>query len=362
MKRAELIFDRPDHRAATQSAEARGVERDSGRLLVSTPDGHTHAHFRDLPAFLRAGDLLIVNDSATLPASLPAHGGIGDFIVNAATDYGGGVWLVEPRWSASQPGPMPFKVGDRIIIGADETALTARLIAPFPELRRLWFISVDGDLRAIMAANGLPIRYGYIAEPQPLATYQTVFAAKPGSAEMPSAAYPFTPRLVSQLRDMDVQIAPITLHTGVSSLEVEVETVEHHPLYPEPYSVPASTARMVNAAHAEGRRVIAIGTTVVRALESAWYNGMVQPSAGFTRLYVHPGRGVHSVDGLLTGLHDPVTSHLAMLYAVGGQSLIREGYAEAVRQGYHWHEFGDSQLILSERSGDSPGALRRMAD
>jgi S-adenosylmethionine:tRNA ribosyltransferase-isomerase len=144
-----------------------------------------------------------------------------------------------------------------------------------------------------------------------------------------------------------VQIADITLHTGVSSLEVEVDEVEDHPLYPEPFHIPDDTAALVNVAHDEGRRVIAVGTTVVRALESAWDGDKVQPAAGFTRLYIQPAKGVHVVDGLITGLHDPVTSHLAMLYAIAGQKLVREAYAEAVREGYLWHEFGDSHLILT---------------
>jgi len=143
-----------------------------------------------------------------------------------------------------------------------------------------------------------------------------------------------------------VQTAPILLHTGVSSLEVESRQVEAHPLYPEPFEVPAKTAARVNQAHHRGSRVIAVGTTVVRALESAWEAGSVRPAAGFTRLYITPDRAVGTVDGLLTGLHDPVTSHLAMLYAIGGQSRIRNAYREAVKEKYLWHEFGDSHLIL----------------
>jgi S-adenosylmethionine:tRNA ribosyltransferase-isomerase len=361
MKRAELIFNRPDHLAATTPAEVRGVARDSGRLLVTTPVGHTHSAFRDLASHFQRGDLLIVNDSATLPASLPARGAIGDFIVNLATDYGGGTWLVEPRASISQPGALPLSPGDRICMGAADDCIAARLIAPYPGLPRLWFIHVDSDLRPVMAAVGAPIRYGYVRERYPLSVYQTVFADQTcgcGSAEMPSAAYPFTARVVESLTARGVQIAAITLHTGVSSLEVESDDVEAHSLYPEPFTVSARTAAAINAAKVDGRRVIAIGTTVVRALESAW-DGVgvgVRAARGFTRAYIHPmrraGQGVgraplHVVDGLLTGLHDPVTSHLAMLYALAGQDVIRAAYAEAVRAGYLWHEFGDSHLILT---------------
>jgi S-adenosylmethionine:tRNA ribosyltransferase-isomerase len=198
-----------------------------------------------------------------------------------------------------------------------------------------------------MLEYGTPIRYGYVHESLPLSTYQTVFARVPGSAEMPSAAYPFTEQLVTRLKEKGIHIAALTLHTGVSSLEVDVDEVQSHPLYPEPCEVPRATAAAVNAARAEGRRVIAVGTTVVRALETAWDGGSVRPLRGFTRAYIHPARGAHVVDGLITGLHDPVTSHLAMLYAIAGQEMIRSAYGEAVSHGYLWHEFGDSHLILS---------------
>ncbi len=198
-----------------------------------------------------------------------------------------------------------------------------------------------------MQRAGQPIRYGYLKEAYGLKHYQTLFATEPGSAEMPSAAYPFTTRIVKQLGERSIDIAAIVLHTGVSSLEVEVDEIDDHPLYPEPYRVPRATAKAVNKARAKGRRVIAIGTTVVRALESAWDGRQVRPSSGFTRLYIRPGQAVNAVDGLLTGLHDPLTSHVAMLYAIAGQALIREAYVEAVQEKYHWHEFGDSHLILS---------------
>lgn len=351
MKRAELIFARPLELQATAPAEARGVPRDSARLMVSSGQTHEHAHFSDLAHFLNPGDLLVVNDSGTLAASLPAISGtLGGFIVNFATDFGGGTWLVEPRWSSSQPGPLPLRPGDEIEVAG----MNARLIATYPGLPRLWFAQVDGDVRAAMNRVGAPIRYGYVHEAYPLSTYQTVFAKHPGSAEMPSAAYPFTERVVNDLRARGVQIAAITLHTGVSSLEVESEIVEEHPLYPEPFTVSEAAANAVNAAKREGRRIVATGTTVVRALESAWNGHEVAPRHAFTRLYIHPQRGVNVVDGLITGLHDPVTSHLAMLYTIASQDLIRSAYAEAVNEGYLWHEFGDSHLILPERPQDAP--------
>jgi S-adenosylmethionine:tRNA ribosyltransferase-isomerase len=199
-----------------------------------------------------------------------------------------------------------------------------------------------------MACCGSPIRYGYLGGDYPIDRYQTLFATVPGSAEMPSAARPFTPAVVDALRRRGVRLAGLVLHTGVSSLEVEAENVEEQALPPEPFYVPPETAGAINAARAAHRRVIAVGTTVVRALESAWDDRARRVLAveGLTRILVHPGRGVHTVDGLLTGLHDPRASHLAMLYAVAGEAMIRSAYEEAVREGYLWHEFGDSHLLL----------------
>jgi S-adenosylmethionine:tRNA ribosyltransferase-isomerase len=354
MKRSDLIFDRPAGLEATAPAEQRGLARDEVRLLVSTPEGHHHTQFRDLASFLNPGDLLVVNHSATLPASLPASGSVGDFTISLSTNFGGGTWIVEPRWSPGKPGPLPVHAGDSFQMAG----LEARFIAPYPGLERLWFVSVVGDLNAAMSRYGRPIRYGYVNESYPLDFYQTIFAQVPGSAEMPSAAYPFTQRVVDSLKAAGVETAGIVLHTGVSSLEVEEDEVESHPLYPEPFFVPEATASAVNAARRDGRRVIAVGTTVVRALESAWDGRRVRATSGYTRVYVHPKRGIHTIDGLISGLHDPVTSHLAMLYAIAGQELIRSAYAEAVHEGYLWHEFGDSHLILAgARNSQSEASL-----
>lgn len=348
MHRTDLLFHRPATLAATAPPEGRGLARDEIRLLVSTAEGHEHGQFCDLAHFLRPGDLLVVNESATLPASLPAHGAQGDFLLNLSTHYGNRLWLTEPRWNSAtpgnaRPGEFPVRTGEMIEVAG----LPARVIVPYPGLPRLWFVQFEGDVYAAMKQVGRPIVYGYIENPPGLDAYQTIFAATPGSAEMPSAARPFTRRVLDSLTARGVHIAPILLHTGVSSLEVETDIVEEHPLYPEPFWVSGETARAVNAARAEGRRVIAIGTTVVRALESAWdaCAQKVRSVSGFTRLYIHPQRGVHVVDGLLTGMHDPVTSHLAMLYAIAGKELVQDAYREALEKGYLWHEFGDSHLL-----------------
>ena len=343
MKGRDLDFERPAELQAAAPAELRGADRDGVRLLVTTRRGHQHASFRDLPDFLEEGTVLVVNRSGTLPASLPAAGRPGDFRLNLSTHYGGGLWLAEPRWSPAEPGPVGLEPAERF----DVAGLEAKAISPYPGLPRLWFVALRGDVAAAMNRRGTPIRYAYVAEPYPpLAAYQTLFAGTPGSAEMPSAARPFTERVVADLRRRGIRIAEITLHTGVSSQEVETEELEDQALYAEPFEVPAATAEAVNAARREGKPVIAVGTTVVRALESAWAGCALRPAAGFTRLFITPGKPVRSVDGLITGLHDPMASHLAMLFAVADPEQVRSAYAEAVREGYLWHEFGDNHLIL----------------
>ena len=342
MKLAELVFERPESLQAIEPPEARGARRDAGRLLISSPQGHFHAEFTDLPRFLDRGDLLVVNESATIPASLPATGANGPFIVNLSTHYGGNLWLVEPRLSYAEPGPLDLKAGGRVLVAG----VPGRWVRPYPGIDRLWFVRFDGPLGHALDQQGSPIRYGYTDQSYPLSHYQTLFSRVPGSAEMPSAARPFTAAVVSDLAAQGVQFASIVLHAGVSSLELEAEQVEDQPLYPEPFDVSAETARLINATRARGGKVIAVGTTVARAIETAWDGERMRAASGFTRLFLHPGRGVHAFDGLLTGFHDPKTTHLALLYAVAGKERILEAYQEAVRAGYLWHEFGDSHLIL----------------
>ena len=178
-------------------------------------------------------------------------------------------------------------------------------------------------------------------EQWPIDAYQTVFALDPGSAEMPSAGRPFTAELVTALVARGVLVAPVTLHTGVSSPE------RQEPPYPERYRVPATTARLVNAVHSWGGLVIAVGTTVIRALETvAARDGSVGEGQGSTSLVVTPERGVRAVDGLLTGWHEPESSHLQMLEALAGPELLELAYQAAETNGYRWHEFGDMHLIL----------------
>jgi S-adenosylmethionine:tRNA ribosyltransferase-isomerase len=323
-------------------ASAPAAERDEVRLLVAQRGRPlVHDMFRGLPGHLRAGDLLVVNTSATMPAALSA----GEVDVHLSTPLPEGNpsgaaarWVVELRRCGARY--RGGRAGDRLPLPGGGSA---ELLAPYLSPGRLWIAALDLPLplQEYLAEYGRPIAYAHLAEPRPLEDLQTVFADEPGSAEMPSAGRPFSQRVLDDLFARGVQVAPLTLHTGVSSLELGERP------YPERYRVPALTATRVNAHRAAGGRVIAIGTTVVRALETvAAPNGEVAPGAGWTSVVVTPERGVRAVDGLLTGWHEPDASHLLMLEAVGGRELIERSYAAALGAGYRWHEFGDTHLIL----------------
>ncbi|MFD0314104.1 S-adenosylmethionine:tRNA ribosyltransferase-isomerase [Streptomyces flavalbus] len=339
----------PEELSARVPAEQRGpgLERDAVRLLVSRGTEVSHHAFRELPGLLRAGDLLVVNTSVTLAAAVDGRIGHARVVVHFSTRGDDGRWAVELRdpdgrgtTRARAGGPAGVEVrlpeGARLVL---EEPLSARG-------ERLWWARVSGpDVPGLLRRHGRPIRYSYTARDQPLSAYQTVFALPSpegaGSAEMPSAARPFTARLVTELVSRGVQFAPVTLHTGVASAEA------HEPPYPERFVVPEASARLVNAVRAGDGRVVAVGTTAVRALESAaGVDGVVRAAAGWTDLVVTPERGVRVVDGLLTGLHEPEASHLLMLEAVAGRAAVDRGYEEALRGRYLWHEFGDVHLVL----------------
>ena len=325
---------------ASEPAEVRGEGRDDVGLLVATRHDLelTHARFRELPGFLSAGDLLVVNTSATLPAALEAHLGVQPVQLWLSTPNGDGTWLVELRTSGRRAFPRPPLPVRLELPGG----IQAELLAPFAGSDRLSVARLETDQAPedYLRRYGRPIRYDYVPEHWPLAAYQTVFAREPGSAEMPSAGRPFTEQLVTELITRGVLVAPVTLHTGVSSLEQG-----ERPL-PERFRVPAATARLVNAVHGWNGRVIAVGTTVARALETVAADGIVSEGQGWTSLLITPQRGILAVDGLLTGWHEPASSHLQLLEAVAGQELLERSYKAALEHGYRWHEFGDLHLIL----------------
>ena len=330
--------------AATMPPEARGLSRDGVRLLAATPDGLSHAVFADLARYLSPGDLLVVNTSATIAAAVDGHRADGRPVtVDFSTPLDDGTWLVELRENTPEHARVLDASPGEVIALPGGMLVTLLHRYPREDSDRLWAASVDvtGAVGAALATYGRPIRYSYVPDPWPLSAYQTVFAREPGSAEMPSAGRPFTGDLVASLIAAGITFAPITLHTGVASLETG------EPPLPERYRVPEATARLINLARDTGHRVIAVGTTCTRAVESAAdAAGTVRASGGWTDLVLGPERPAQVVNGLITGWHDPEASHLALLRAVAGPDLVSAAYAEAERAGYLWHEFGDSCILL----------------
>ncbi|HVO41930.1 MAG TPA: S-adenosylmethionine:tRNA ribosyltransferase-isomerase [Aggregatilineales bacterium] len=346
-----LDFALPAELEAREPAEARGLRRDDVRLMVSyrSTDRVAHSYFRDLPSFLRAGDILVINTSKTINAALPALRPDGvRFELHLSTHLPSGEWVVELR-TLSPKGTKPFwdaHPGDTLKLPEDGAAT---LLAPYGRAgesgmpSRLWRarLEIPGALDDYLWHFGFPIRYGYVSETWPLSYYQNVYATEPGSAEMPSAGRAFTPELITRLVAQGVQIAPLILHTGVASLEA------YEPPYPEYYRVSVETAQRVNLARSKGWRVIAVGTTVIRTLETVTDGqGQVHPGEGWTSLVITPDHKIRLVDALLTGLHEPKASHLAMLESLAGRSHLQITYEEALKRHYLWHEFGDLHLIL----------------
>ena len=342
-----LDFELPPDLEAGEPPEARGLRRDQVRLMVSRGPEVIHAAFQDLPDFLDPGDVLIVNTSGTMNAALQAIRDNGqETEVHLSTHLPGGLWVVELRLPSGDV-TEPFfhaEAGEMLSLAGGGT-LT--LHAPYGVVHgdrvRLWHstISLPLPLDEYLSRHGAPIRYGYVKEGWPTSYYQTVYATETGSAEMPSAGRAFTPELITSLVAHGVHVAPLLLHTGVASLE------EDEPPYDEYYRVPTETARLANMAHDSGKRVVAVGTTVIRALETVTgEDSVVHPGVGWTGVYITPERGIRAADGMLTGLHEPRSSHLAMLEAMAGRDLLETAYKEALKEGYLWHEFGDLHLIL----------------
>ncbi|GHO46525.1 S-adenosylmethionine:tRNA ribosyltransferase-isomerase [Ktedonospora formicarum] len=350
---SSLDFELPVELEATMPPEARGLARDDVRLMVSyRSDNHVvHGSFRDIENALLPGDMLVINTSGTMNAALKTTRVDGTPLeLHLSTRLPAGLWIVEvrqPHGKSTRPF-FDLKAGEslRLPQGASLNILT-----PYrddaggrvQQKSRLWIATLDlaQSLQPYLDLNGFPIRYSYVQEEWPLHYYQTVYVTEKGSAEMPSAGRAFTSELLTRLVARGVQIVPLLLHTGVSSLE------EHEPPYEEFYRVPVETARSVNAARQTGKRIIAVGTTVVRALETVTDgDGVTHPGEGWTRLVITPGRGIHAVNALLTGLHEPRASHLLMLEALAGSEHLQVTYREALSQRYLWHEFGDLHLML----------------
>lgn len=339
-------FDVPPELEAGSPPETRGIARDGVRLMVAgRGDGRiVHTRFDHLPEHLARGDVLVVNTSRTLPAAVAASTPRGEPLVahfSSPLPADDRLWVVEPRNSAGV-GTVRHggsRRGDRLALPG---AAAVELVAPYMG-RRLWVARPHLPVAPLdyLAQHGRPIRYAHTSGAWPIELYQTIFADEPGSAEMPSAARPFTERTTAALGAAGIEIVPVLLHTGVSSLEAG----ELPP--PERFRVSSAAAATINAARARGGRVVAVGTTVVRALAAATGpGGDVRAAAGWTDVVIGPDRPAAAVDGLLTGWHEPGATHLDLIEAIAGSALTARSYEEAVSHGYLWHEFGDVHLIV----------------
>jgi S-adenosylmethionine:tRNA ribosyltransferase-isomerase len=340
-------FTLPADAEAPSPPEWRGLARDEVRLMAVGPGGLRHGRFRDLPALLEPGDLVVVNTSRTLAARIDARradGAVVPLHVSATLDDGD--WVVELRRPDNSGPDLGVEPGTLLVLpgGVRVTLLSGH---PDPgRASRLWRArtSPATPTAPYLDRHGRPVTYGHLEGTFPLADHQNVYAADDpdaGSAEMASAGRPFTAPLLVRLTARGVPVVPLTLHTGVSSPEA------HEPPAPEPFAVPEVTARLVTSTRQAGRRVVAVGTTVTRALESATGDdGVTRPASGWTDLVLGPDRRARAVSGLISGLHLPEASHLLLLEAVAGADLVAAAYAEAVARHYLWHEFGDSMLFL----------------
>jgi S-adenosylmethionine:tRNA ribosyltransferase-isomerase len=357
-----LHFDLPSELEAGEPPEARGLRRDEVRLMVSrvADDSVVHSSFTELPEFLDAGDTLVINTSGTMNAALPARYADGTpLTVHLSTHLPADLWVVEMRSASGDEPVLDGKAGEDLTLPEGGSIVLQTPYLPDHRNRRgganrLWIstLNLPVSLNEYLERHGAPIRYRYVRESWPSSYYQTVYATEVGSAEMPSAGRAFTPELITRLVAKGVQILPLVLHTGVASLE------DDEPPYEEFYRVPPETAAAINAARKAGRRIVAVGTTVVRALETVTdRDGITHPGEGWTDLYITPERGIRSVSAMLTGLHEPRSTHLSMLEALTGSASpcpltaagrrhLETAYSEALDRGYLWHEFGDLHLIL----------------
>src|SRR5947208_4377130 len=349
---APFIFVLPEELSAKEPPERRGIRRDQVRLLViDRATGRIeHTRFDKIDNYLRAGDLLVFNSSRTLPASLrgcecsATHGPCME--VRLAERLPDDSWLALLVCDQGDPFGCGLRAGMQIDLAEGLTATVLERDANIPRLWKLRFSALGAQLVDLIYRLGKPIRYEYVSAPWDLDYYQTVYATEPGSAEMPSAGRAFTWKLLLDLKRRGIESAYIVLHTGLSSY-MDDELDRAHPASEEEYFVSATTAEKINCVRNSGGRMIAVGTTAVRALESAIdVSGRVRAQHGYTRLRIDNKHRLKAVDGLLTGLHEPEASHLDLLSAFLPAEQIRAAYEEAIERRYLWHEFGDLNLIL----------------
>ena len=340
MQVSDFDYELPPDRIAQEPLP----ERDASRLLLldRRTGGIAHHRFRELPDLLRPDDVLVVNDSKVIPARL--HG-------RKTTGGQAEVLLVRPlaegEWLAmTRPGLPP---GGRVVVARDGLRLTIEALAVADDgLRTVRLETDSGEVAAALAELGElptpPYIHRRLADP---GRYQTIYAAPEGSIAAPTAGLHFTPRVLAALEARGIAVERLTLHVGLGTfLPVRTEAVDDHRMHSEWYTLPPETAARLNVARKAGRRVIAIGTTTCRALESAAQTGTIQPGSRETALFIRPGYHFQAVDGLLTNFHLPRSTLLMLVSALAGREHVLAAYAEAVEAGYRFYSFGDAMLIL----------------
>lgn len=330
---------------AMSPPEIYGLGRDDVRLMtIDRKTGATgHHSFQDIAQFFEPGDLLVVNNSATIPAALLASIEDKAHQVHLAARQSARQVIIELRQSDGTPDERPLDAETPVhILNASGHVLSQGLVLEkFHPRSRFWTVCTDHDWYELATREGLPIRYHYVDRPYPINYYQTVFGKIPGSSEMPSASRPFTTDIVDQLKEKGVEIVELTLHTTVSSHEVNDDD-PNPPLVPEWYDISPTTQSAILLAQRENRSIIALGTTVVRAIET-W--AQTRRSQGWTTHLVTPHSQPKVTSGLVTGMHDSFTSHLWLIYAFVPADTLIAAYRQAQAHGYRWHEFGDLTYI-----------------
>lgn len=352
-KLKSIAFNLPSELQAKEPPEERGISRDEVRLMISYKSNNEiyHSKFKDLGDYLEPGDLLVINTSGTMSSAIDATRNDGTKLkLHLSTHLPSDLWIVEIRrieGSATKPFDNMSPCETLSLPAGASVTLHSRYCYvgtdTIQESKRLWIatLNLPFPLQEYLTEYGIPIRYGYVRDNWPISYYQTVYATEKGSAEMPSAGRGFTSVLLTKLIAKGIQIVPLLLHTGVSSLE------GNELPYEEYYKVPLETAKIINETHKSGKRIIAVGTTVVRALETITDNeGNTHPGEGWTRIIITPQSRIRSVNAMLTGFHEPKATHLAMLEGLVGLEHLKLTYKEALKQKYLWHEFGDLHLLL----------------
>ena len=340
MRTKDFYFDLPEELIAQTPI----AQRDASRLLVldKVSGEWEHKHFFDLPGYLRAGDCLILNNSRVLPARLLGHRlpGGGACEVLLLIDRGDNIWecLVRPG--------KKMRVGAKVSFGEGE--LIGEVVEELPGGNRLVKFSYEGIFLEVLDRLGkMPLPPYIKAELQDRERYQTVYSKVNGSAAAPTAGLHFTPELLTQLKEMGVNIGYVTLHVGLGTFRpVKEDEITDHEMHSEYCIIPQETADLINETKRAGGRVICVGTTSCRTIESwAGEDGTMRASAGWTNIFIYPGYRFKVLDALVTNFHLPESTLIMLVSALAGREQTLDAYEEAVKERYRFFSFGDAMFI-----------------